>query len=91
MGRNGDSDLRWSCFFGTFVSLELTHTIFFKMSMLLLSRLSLVGIYFMFAWLCRLSSFFFPPAGLEVTVSFNGALRASQKYFTCIEKVFSGC
>lgn len=63
-GGNGDSDLRWSYFFRTFVCLGLAHTVvffllfFFKTSTLLLSRLSFVGLYFMFACLCRLSRFF---------------------------------
>lgn len=62
-GGNGDSDLRWSYFFRTFVCLGLAHTVFsffffFKTSTLLLSRLSFVGLYFMLAYLCRLSRFF---------------------------------
>lgn len=60
-GRNGDSDLRWLYFFRTFVCLGLAHTVFFfffKMSTLLLSRLSFVGLYFIFGCLCRLSRFF---------------------------------
>ena len=52
----------------------------------LLSRLSFVGLYSVCVCVCvrRLSRLF---CRFEVTVSFNGALRASQKHFTCLGKV----
>lgn len=50
----------------------------------LLSRLSFVGLYSVCVCVRRLSRLF---CRFEVTVSFNGALRASQKHFTCLGKV----
>ena len=55
-----------------------------------LSRLSFVGLYFVCVCVCvclrRLSRRLF--CRFEVTVSFNGAVRASQKHFTCLGNFF---
>lgn len=46
MGRNGDSDLMWSHYFGTFLCHLGEHTLFIFKTSGLLSRLSFVGRYF---------------------------------------------
>lgn len=87
VGRNGDSDLMWSHYFITFLCLLGEHSLFIFQMSVLLSRLVLWSS-ILCVCVCRLSLLF---CWFEVTVSFNGALRASQKHFTCLEKLLLGC